>query len=103
MIRHTHETHPQGTVKAYSDNAGVIEGFDVPVFGPDEGFCYGYRQRETHVLIKVETHNHPTAIAPYPGASTGVGGEIRGRGGGWYRRLVAGRPVRLFHLASAPA
>ena len=89
MIRHTHAAHPQGTVKAYSDNAGVIEGFAVPVFGPqlDEGFRYGYRQRHTHVLIKVETHNHPTAIAPYPGASTGVGGEIRDEGavgtGGW--------------------
>ncbi len=87
MIRHTHAAHPQGTVKAYSDNAGVIEGFAVPVFGPDEDFCYGYRQRQTHVLIKVETHNHPTAIAPYPGASTGVGGEIRDEGaagtGGW--------------------
>ena len=89
MIRHTHAAHPQGTVKAYSDNAGVIEGFAVPVFGPhlDEGLRYGYRQRQTHVLIKVETHNHPTAIAPYPGASTGVGGEIRDEGaagtGGW--------------------
>lgn len=87
MIRHTHAAHPQGTVKAYSDNAGVIEGFAVPIFGPDEGFRYGYRQRQTHVLIKVETHNHPTAIAPYPGASTGVGGEIRDEGaagtGGW--------------------
>ena len=89
MIRHTHAAHPEGTVKAYSDNAGVIEGFDMPVFGPqlDEGFCYGYCQRQAHVLIKVETHNHPTAIAPYPGASTGVGGEIRDEGaagtGGW--------------------
>ena len=89
MIRHTHAAHPEGTVKAYSDNSGVIEGFDVPVFGPqlDEDFRYGYRQRQTHVLIKVETHNHPTAIAPYPGASTGVGGEIRDEGaagtGGW--------------------
>ena len=87
MIRHTHTAHPQGTVKAYSDNAGVIEGFAVPVFGPDEGFRYGYRPRQTHILIKVETHNHPTAIAPYPGASTGVGGEIRDEGaagtGGW--------------------
>ena len=89
MIRHTHAARPEGTVKAYSDNAGVIEGFDVSVFGPqlDEGFRYGYRQRQTHVLIKVETHNHPTAIAPYPGASTGVGGEIRDEGaagtGGW--------------------
>lgn len=87
MIRHTHAAHPQGTVKAYSDNAGVIQGFAVPVFGPDADFRYRYRQRKTHVLIKVETHNHPTAIAPYPGASTGVGGEIRDEGaagrGGW--------------------
>ena len=87
MIRHTHAVHPEGTVKAYSDNAGVIEGFAVPVFGPDAGSRYGYRQRQTHILIKVETHNHPTAIAPYPGASTGVGGEIRDEGaagtGGW--------------------
>ncbi len=89
MIRHTHEARPSGTVKAYSDNAGVIAGFEVPIFGPqlDQDFCYGYRQRQTHVLIKVETHNHPTAIAPYPGASTGVGGEIRDEGaagtGGW--------------------
>ena len=105
MIRHTHAAHPQGTVKAYSDNAGVIEGFDVSVFGShlDEGFCYGYRQRQTHVLIKVETHNHPTAIAPYPGASTGVGGRDPRRGSGWHRRLVAGGPVRLFYLASVPA
>ena len=82
MIRNTHARHPQGCVKAYSDNAGVIEGFPAPVFrpGPEDRFAYGYRERDTHIVLKVETHNHPTAISPYPGASTGVGGEIRDEG-----------------------
>jgi phosphoribosylformylglycinamidine synthase len=82
MIRHTHAAHPQGCVKAYSDNAGVIEGFATPVFRPEpeDRFAYAYRERQTHIVLKVETHNHPTAISPYPGASTGVGGEIRDEG-----------------------
>ena len=82
MIRHTHKTHPEGTVKAYSDNSGILQGYRVPVFRPDGSaqHSYGYRDEQTHVLIKVETHNHPTAISPYPGASTGVGGEIRDEG-----------------------
>ncbi len=82
MIRNTHALHPQGCVKAYSDNAGVIEGFPAPVFrpGPEDRFAYGYRERDTHIVLKVETHNHPTAISPFPGASTGVGGEIRDEG-----------------------
>jgi phosphoribosylformylglycinamidine synthase len=82
MIRHTHKTHPQGTIKAYSDNSGILAGYRVPVFRPDGSaqHRYGYRDEQTHVLIKVETHNHPTAISPYPGAATGVGGEIRDEG-----------------------
>jgi len=82
MIRHTHATHPEGCVKAYSDNAGIIQGFPARVFRPsgDGGFTYRYQDKLVHVLIKVETHNHPTAISPYPGASTGVGGEIRDEG-----------------------
>jgi phosphoribosylformylglycinamidine synthase len=81
MIRQTHAAHPEYTVKAYSDNAGVIEGFPAAVFRPAaEGFAYGYDERATHILAKVETHNHPTAISPWPGASTGVGGEIRDEG-----------------------
>ena len=83
MIRHTHATHPEGCIKAYSDNSGIIRGFDVPLFRPagaQEQFCYGYQEELAHILIKVETHNHPTAISPYPGASTGVGGEIRDEG-----------------------
>ncbi|MFA6110453.1 MAG: phosphoribosylformylglycinamidine synthase [Candidatus Latescibacterota bacterium] len=81
MIRHTHAVHPEGCVKAYEDNAGIIEGFRSQVFrpaGPD--FRYEYQDKLAHILIKVETHNHPTAISPYPGASTGVGGEIRDEG-----------------------
>ena len=81
MIRHTHARHPEHTVKAYSDNSGVIEGFPAEVFRPDGDGCrYRYHARDTHILCKVETHNHPTAISPWPGASTGVGGEIRDEG-----------------------
>ena len=82
MIRNTHAAQPEGTVKAYSDNSGILQGYRVPVFRPEEQqqHTYTYRNTSTHVLIKVETHNHPTAISPYPGASTGVGGEIRDEG-----------------------
>ncbi|MBM3278738.1 MAG: phosphoribosylformylglycinamidine synthase [Candidatus Handelsmanbacteria bacterium] len=81
MIRHTHARNPQGCVVAYADNSGVIQGFEVEVFRPWEpDHHYAFRRRQTHPLIKVETHNHPTAISPYPGASTGVGGEIRDEG-----------------------
>ncbi|MEE2728394.1 MAG: phosphoribosylformylglycinamidine synthase [Candidatus Latescibacterota bacterium] len=82
MIRNTHAAQPEGTVKAYSDNSGILQGYRVPVFRPEQGqrHSYVYRDTSTHVLIKVETHNHPTAISPYPGASTGVGGEIRDEG-----------------------
>ncbi|HEY1228579.1 MAG TPA: hypothetical protein VGF26_14780, partial [Ramlibacter sp.] len=83
MIRHTHRTHPQHTVVAYSDNAAVMEGSRVEAFGPDQGDgpgAYGRAEALRHVLMKVETHNHPTAISPFPGASTGAGGEIRDEG-----------------------
>ena len=81
MIRNTHARHPEHTISAYSDNAGVIEGFPAAVFRPTgAAFTYGYDERQTHIVCKVETHNHPTAISPYPGASTGVGGEIRDEG-----------------------
>ena len=82
MIRNTHARCPQGTVKAYADNAGVIEGWRTPSFRPgsERPFAYGYRDQLSHILCKVETHNHPTAISPFPGASTGVGGEIRDEG-----------------------
>ncbi|MBT3341623.1 MAG: phosphoribosylformylglycinamidine synthase [Gemmatimonadetes bacterium] len=81
MIRNTHAAHPEHTVIAYSDNSGVIAGHAAEVFRPDgEGFSYHFREQATHIICKVETHNHPTAISPFPGASTGVGGEIRDEG-----------------------
>ena len=80
MIRNTHQTHPQGTLVAYADNASIIEGAEITRFYPGNQQAYGYAQEQTHILMKVETHNHPTAISPFPGAATGVGGEIRDEG-----------------------
>ena len=81
MIRTTHAANPQGTVSAYSDNAAVMEGARVRRFFADPATGrYGYVEDETHTLMKVETHNHPTAISPFPGAATGSGGEIRDEG-----------------------
>ncbi|MCP5277422.1 MAG: phosphoribosylformylglycinamidine synthase [Thiobacillus sp.] len=80
MIRHTHKLRPQGTLSAYTDNASVIEGATIGRFYQDEKGVYGYHTEPTHILMKVETHNHPTAISPFPGAATGSGGEIRDEG-----------------------
>jgi phosphoribosylformylglycinamidine synthase len=83
MIRNTHQLHPKGTVVAYSDNSSVIEGATVSRFyprGATSGNVYEASDELTHILMKVETHNHPTAISPFPGASTGAGGEIRDEG-----------------------
>jgi phosphoribosylformylglycinamidine synthase len=80
MIRTTHASHPEGTVVAYSDNSSVIEGADIARWYPGADGEYRYSFERTHILMKVETHNHPTAISPYPGASTGSGGEIRDEG-----------------------
>ena len=80
MVRKTHEHHPLGTVVAYSDNAAIMEGRRAHRFYPDAGGRYGAREELTHTLMKCETHNHPTAISPYPGAATGSGGEIRDEG-----------------------
>lgn len=80
MIRNTHKLAPQHTVIAYSDNASVMEGGTIERWLPGEGEKYGPKQDTVHVLMKVETHNHPTAISPFPGASTGSGGEIRDEG-----------------------
>ena len=83
MIRHTHKTHPQHTVVAYSDNAAIMQGHQVERF---TAALTGYMPRYDksngvqHILMKVETHNHPTAISPFPGAATGAGGEIRDEG-----------------------
>ena len=82
MIRDTHEASPQGTVVAYKDNSSVIEGAEIERFYPnaDNGQAYGFHNENTHIIMKVETHNHPTAIAPFAGAATGAGGEIRDEG-----------------------
>jgi phosphoribosylformylglycinamidine synthase len=83
MIRHTEEVSPQRTVVAYSDNAAVMVGGRVERWLPlGEGAAppYGARTETAQVLMKVETHNHPTAISPFPGAATGAGGEIRDEG-----------------------
>ena len=83
MIRHTEKVSPQHTVVAYSDNASIMEGHAIERWMP-EGYTnapqYKARDELAHVLMKVETHNHPTAISPFPGASTGAGGEIRDEG-----------------------
>lgn len=87
MIRNTYENHSQDILSAYSDNAAVLRGKSGGRFFADsETKEYGYTNEPIHSVIKVETHNHPTAIAPFPGAATGSGGEIRdegatGRGG----------------------
>ena len=83
MIRNTHALAPQHTVVAYSDNASVMEGGEIERWRPEDGATaapYRASRQPVHVLMKVETHNHPTAISPFPGASTGAGGEIRDEG-----------------------
>ncbi len=81
MIRETHRANPRGVLSAYRDNASVIEGAKALRFFPDpEDGVYRGNAEDVHILMKVETHNHPTAISPYPGASTGSGGEIRDEG-----------------------
>ncbi|MDQ6980894.1 MAG: phosphoribosylformylglycinamidine synthase [Ghiorsea sp.] len=80
MIRHTHRTSPEGTIVAYSDNSSVIEGGACKRFYPDTDKTYQTHDDVTHILMKVETHNHPTAISPFAGAATGSGGEIRDEG-----------------------
>ena len=78
MIRNTHTLHPEGTQVAYKDNSGVIDGFRTLAFQADpRDNTYRFAEDQVEMLMKVETHNHPTAISPYPGAATGVGGEIR--------------------------
>ncbi|HPW83866.1 MAG TPA: phosphoribosylformylglycinamidine synthase, partial [Rhodoferax sp.] len=92
MIRNTHQLHPQHMLVAYSDNASVMEGVQVERFVAKSAVnsgsslrgisaaSYEKHSETNHILMKVETHNHPTAISPFPGASTGAGGEIRDEG-----------------------
>ncbi|TQP21391.1 phosphoribosylformylglycinamidine synthase [Vibrio cholerae] len=81
MIKNTFEQTPDYVLSAYKDNAAVMTGSTVGRFFPDpESRQYTYHHEDAHILMKVETHNHPTAISPWPGASTGSGGEIRDEG-----------------------
>ena len=81
MIRNTHKITPAGTVSAYSDNAAVLCGKEAGFWAPDTLTGQWALSKEiVHYLAKVETHNHPTAVSPYPGAATGSGGEIRDEG-----------------------
>ena len=81
MIRNTADKSPEGILSAYSDNASVAIGSKAQVFIRNAITGeYGYIEEDAHLLMKVETHNHPTAISPYPGAATGSGGEIRDEG-----------------------
>ena len=81
MIRNTYRQNPQGVLSAYSDNSAVIRGFSGQWFFTDsEQRQYGFHPSDIDILMKVETHNHPTAISPFPGAATGSGGEIRDEG-----------------------
>ena len=82
LIRDTHEASPSGTIVAYKDNSSIIEGATIERFYPSaaRNQAYDFHSENTHILMKVETHNHPTAIAPFAGAATGAGGEIRDEG-----------------------
>lgn len=82
MIRHTFQvTNGAGVLSAYEDNASVIKGLKgARFYANPTSREYGYHEEDIHILMKVETHNHPTAIAPFPGAATGAGGEIRDEG-----------------------
>lgn len=81
MIRNTHKKNPGGVLSAYHDNSAVMKGSKAGrFFAEPQSHQYEYHEEDIHILMKVETHNHPTAIAPFPGAATGSGGEIRDEG-----------------------
>ncbi|MBI3562516.1 MAG: phosphoribosylformylglycinamidine synthase [Gammaproteobacteria bacterium] len=107
MIRNTQQHSPEGILSAYQDNAAVIEGFNAGRFAPgSEDRVYRRSSGPMHILMKVETHNHPTAIAPYPGAATGAGGEIRDEGatgmGSKPKAGLCGFSVSNLRLAELP-
>ena len=103
MIRHSHKCSPAGVISAYSDNAAVIAGYPANrTFADPRSGAYVTVAEDAQIMIKVETHNHPTAISPYAGAATGSGGEIRdeaatGRGGKPKAGLI-GFSVSSLHL-----
>lgn len=106
MIRNTHRLQPKGTVVAYSDNSAIMEGCEADVWSA-AGPAGQYQRKRTlvHTLMKVETHNHPTAIAPFQGAATGSGGEIRDEGatgiGGKPKAGLTGFSVSNLHIPGA--
>ena len=107
MIKKTHSANPGRVLSAYHDNAAVTRGYAASRFFPDPATgSYSHHQEDVHLLMKVETHNHPTAISPFPGAATGAGGEIRdeaatGRGGK-PRAGMCGFSVSNLHIPSLP-
>ena len=110
MIKNTFEKNPEGILSAYKDNAAVMTGFDAQRFYTTKNhegqYQYNFHQEPVDILMKVETHNHPTAIAPYAGAATGSGGEIRDEGatgrGGKPKAGLAGFSVSHLHLPNMP-
>ena len=105
MIRHTERCASQGTIVAYSDNAAIMEGAFAERWFPGRDGVYRPSFEPMHVVMKVETHNHPTAIAPFPGAATGAGGEIRDEGatgrGAKPKAGLTGFSVSNLHLPGA--
>ncbi|MGM8897035.1 MULTISPECIES: phosphoribosylformylglycinamidine synthase [unclassified Psychrobacter] len=110
MIKNTYQSNPQGILSAYKDNAAVMAGaegmrfYSIPTDAqdPNAAHPYNFHQEEIDILMKVETHNHPTAIAPYAGAATGAGGEIRDEGatgrGGKPKAGLTGFHVSHLHI-----
>ncbi|HSW12494.1 MAG TPA: phosphoribosylformylglycinamidine synthase [Solimonas sp.] len=77
MIRLSHKAAPEGVLSAYKDNSAVVQGPEAMRFFPEQDHVWREHAEPVHILMKVETHNHPTGISPHPGAATGAGGEIR--------------------------
>ncbi|HYM35961.1 MAG TPA: phosphoribosylformylglycinamidine synthase, partial [Steroidobacteraceae bacterium] len=107
MIRNTHAKNSHGVLSAYRDNAAVIEGSNGQRWFPNpDTQKYEYHAESIDILMKVETHNHPTAISPFPGASTGSGGEIRDEGatgrGGKPKAGLCGFSVSNLHIPEFP-
>ena len=102
MIKTTYEHAPENVLSAYKDNAAVITGHSGARFYPSRDYRYQYNEEAIHILMKVETHNHPTAISPFPGAATGSGGEIRDEGatgrGGYPKAGLCGFSVSNLEL-----
>jgi phosphoribosylformylglycinamidine synthase len=107
MIRNTNKVSGEDVLSAYRDNAAVIRGGRGGRFFPEPGDAkYAYHEEDIHILLKVETHNHPTAISPWPGAATGSGGEIRDEGatgrGAKPKAGLCGFTVSNLNLPQAP-